>query len=399
MVNNAINAYVKDILRNGFKFVSTDPNNDHSNIINMLNQEWQKYECDIILRSTLEKIMGLGGAMIYPKLKGDNKILDKELKAKDLTTIGKDSLEYFQVIEPTWCWALGFNASEPLRPDFYKPQLWSIMGTTVHISRLIKCVIWEMPDLIKPIYQFYGLSLTQKMLQSLRNFDIIQTEIPSMVKRMNFNILKLPLGEFANNRNKLITRVKDFIYSMTNWGIFLVNKDSEEYDQVTRNISGLDDLVARFAELLSTTIQIPVTKLLGVSPKGFSTNDETGHRNWYDLVTGLRITQVQPIIMQKANYLALNKGIELPNTITIEWGALEDINEHDEAKAKDMQAKSEVAYVAANILAVDEVRQRIASDPESGYNNIDVNRKIEAPAQLEKDNTGKKDSKDKKKDK
>lgn len=390
MINNAINAYVKDILRNGFKLISTDIKNNHMELIEKLNKEWIKFKCDTIIKEMLEKTLGLGGCVIYPKLKGDDKILEKELKVKDLSTIGINTLEYFQIIEPTWVWALGFNAQEPLKPDFYKPQLYNVMGTTIHVSRLIKCVLWELPDLVKPTYQFYGLSLTGKMLQSLRNFEIIQTEIPSMIKRMNYNILKIPLAEGINGKNALISRIKNFLYNVTNFGMFIVNKDNEEFEQVDRNISGLDDLVSRFAELLSTTIQIPVTKLLGVSPKGFSTNDETGHRNWYDLITGIRTTEVQHRIMNTYQYLALNIGIELPDTLTLEWGNLEAINEHDEAKTKEFTAKADIAYVGAGILDSTEVRERLATTPDSGYNNINPNKKIKPPVQSKIETDGKK---------
>jgi phage-related protein (TIGR01555 family) len=366
LVNNALNAYAKDIMRNGFTIESTSKDKDYTELFAKLKIEYNKFGCDKIIEEIVVKTLSLGGAMLYQKIKNDDDKLEKELLISS-DTISVGSLEYFKVIEPTWCWNLGFNADRPLEQDFYKPTLYNAMGKTIHISRMYKLVFWDVPDLIKPIYYFYGLSLTQKMLQSYRNFETIQTEIPSLVKRLNFGILKLPLSEFANNSVKVINKIKSFLYNMTNYSMFVVNKDNEEYEQVTRNIAGLDEILYRYTELTSVSNQIPVTKFLGTSPKGLSSNDENGLINWHDLINGLRTTKCSSLVLNIYKLLALNIGVELPLDIHVKWGALEDANVLDQAKASELLSKEYERYLINNVIQKNDIQNNLAKDPNSGY--------------------------------
>jgi hypothetical protein len=82
---------------------------------------------------------------------------DEWTKAK----VGKDSLKGIKVIEPVWCYPTTYNASVPLAPDWYDPQVWYVMGKQMHKSRLLPYCTRPVPDLLKPSYAFGGLALSQ----------------------------------------------------------------------------------------------------------------------------------------------------------------------------------------------------------------------------------------------
>lgn len=75
--------------------------------------------------------------------------------------IPKDSLLGLRVIEPVWTYPGMYNADNPLSDDFYRPSEWYVMGKTVHASRMIDLVSRPVPDMLKPAYNFGGLSLVQ----------------------------------------------------------------------------------------------------------------------------------------------------------------------------------------------------------------------------------------------
>lgn len=54
-----------------------------------------------------------------------------------------------------------YNADNPLSDDFYRPSEWYVMGKTVHASRMIDLISRPVPDMLKPAYNFGGLSLVQ----------------------------------------------------------------------------------------------------------------------------------------------------------------------------------------------------------------------------------------------
>src|SRR6202043_2202891 len=70
-------------------------------------------------------------------------------------------LEGFRVIEPVWCYPTNYNSNNPLRDDWYRPDMWYVLGVQTHRSRLLRFVSREVPDILKPAYSFGGLSLSQ----------------------------------------------------------------------------------------------------------------------------------------------------------------------------------------------------------------------------------------------
>ncbi|EDK8146394.1 DUF1073 domain-containing protein, partial [Salmonella enterica] len=75
--------------------------------------------------------------------------------------IPKGSLLGLRIIEPVWTYPGMYNSDNPLSDDFYRPSEWYVMGKTVHASRMIDLISRPVPDMLKPAYNFGGLSLVQ----------------------------------------------------------------------------------------------------------------------------------------------------------------------------------------------------------------------------------------------
>jgi hypothetical protein len=70
--------------------------------------------------------------------------------------VGKGSPKRIRVIEPVWTYPSRYNATDPLKPDWYKPSSWFVQGKEVHSTRLLTFIGREVPDLLKPAYSFGG---------------------------------------------------------------------------------------------------------------------------------------------------------------------------------------------------------------------------------------------------
>jgi hypothetical protein len=46
--------------------------------------------------------------------------------------VGVGSLKRLRVIEPVWTYPSSYNATDPLKPDWYKPSSWFVQGKEVH---------------------------------------------------------------------------------------------------------------------------------------------------------------------------------------------------------------------------------------------------------------------------
>ncbi len=70
--------------------------------------------------------------------------------------VKKGSLQHLQNVEAVWTYPTNYNSSDPLKQDWYKPDLWYVMGKRIHGSRLLTVIGREVPDLLKPAYSFGG---------------------------------------------------------------------------------------------------------------------------------------------------------------------------------------------------------------------------------------------------
>ena len=369
LIYNACKVYADEMLRGGFELVSID-GSDKSKLITLLNSKIKEYEVKETLHKALITAVSLGGCQIFTKLKNDEKKQDKKIKY-DVTSIAKGSLEYFTVIEPQWCSPVAVNFNKPKDADFYKPEIYTVMGETTHCSRMIKVVFNHVPNLIKPVYWFYGISLTQKILQAVMDVEEIRNEIKEIIKRYNLCLVGLS-PDALTDPAQAKSRIQSFINGRDNFGAFIFAKDEEEVIQTQMSVGGLDDLFSRYIELLCTITQIPATKLLGIAPRGFSTNDESSHRNWYDLIENYRESMAKPVLMSMIHMLMLNEGIEIDHDIDIKFGQLYEADKLELAQIEKFNSEAEKNRVEAGILSTSEIREVIANNEDNGYANLDI---------------------------
>ena len=367
---NTTSKYAQDIMRKGFQFISTDPKNDKIEDISKLTELWKEYDCDEVLLTCARRTLELGGCNIYPIIDGMDKLLDKKLIISK-ETIKPNSLKSFTIIEPTWCSPIQANYNNPLQPDFYKPSLYSVMGTTVHESRLFKCIFEPLPQQLQPMYQFYGKSLTDKMLDSVRKFVDASDTVIKIMDRYNTSVLKIALSA-TSNPSSIMKRVKDFIAGRNNFGVFMVDKANEDFEQIQMTLAGLDDLLSRYAEFMCIDAQMSATKLLGIAPKGFNTNDESGETNYYDNVDSIRTNNMKPIMLKMLHLIMLNEGMDIDHTINIQFGKLKEPTPLEQSQINETNSRTDVNYINAGAIDNDDIRAKIATSPDSGYNSIEL---------------------------
>lgn len=368
LIYNACDTYAKEMMRAGYEFHAIVSTNDDEKIIQLLKDEYRKYDIDKIMYKMYSNNFKLGGSQLYTKFKNDELRLDKELKL-DKDGIAPDTLEWFHAIEPTWCYPTLVNYENPLAKDFYSPTIYNVMGVVMHASRLHKMVYDDVPDLIRPIYLHYGLSLTQKIVHSIEDFIDIKDIIKEIISRFNLTIMKVDMSKYAQNQSMLKQKMTNFNKIRSNFGSFIIDKNSEDLQQITLALAGLDDLLSRFIEIISMNIQIPQTKWLGISPRGMTANDESSHRNWYDLIMGLLENMGKPAHDRIIKTILLNKGIDSHN-YTVKFNKLHETNKLEDAQIRKIESDIAIAAIQAGVITPADYAQILQAGKDEKYKNI-----------------------------
>ena len=314
----------------------------------------------------------------------------EELKKPLMLTrekIGKGTLKAFRTIEPMWSYPLRYNAVSPLKPDFYVPQSWAVMQHEVHSSRLLTFIGRPMPDILKPAYAFGGLSLSQMAMPYVQNWLRTRQSVSDLVHSFSVMILATTLGQelTAGGMAELVKRAQMAIAFRDNRGLQMIDKESEDFKNVSAPIAGLEKLQAQSQEQMSSVSSIPLIKLLGITPSGLNATAEPEIRVFYDKVKATQEWFFGEGLKRAMHIIELHLWGEIDPDIVWEFIPLWELDEAAKASVWKTNIDSDVEAVNAGILDPSEPRKRIAAAADSPYAGIDVDDIPEPPGGEEGD--------------
>lgn len=294
---------------------------------------------------------------------------DKVSKAK----VGKKKpLKALRAVEAVWTYPTNYNSNDPLKGDWYNPDMWFVMGKQVHVSRLLPFIGRPVPDLLKPAYSFGGLALTQMAKPYVDNWlqtrqsvnDIISAFTAWVLKTNMSSILQQGGGEQEMLRAALFNNLRN------NRGLMMVDKETEEFDNISVPLSGLHELQAQSQEHMASVCGIPLVKLLGITPAGLNSSSEGEIRVFYDTIAAMQEAFFRDHLTKVLCFIQLSLFDEVDPAITFQFEPLFSLTEKEMAEAKKFEAEMDTMYIDGGVVSPDEVRKRLASDPDSLYQNL-----------------------------
>lgn len=299
MISKAVDVITREIFKSGGKWINSHLDIDNFEmILNSLNF-YDK------VRLAVQRAFEYGGAFIY--INTDDTDLNLPLYLNERTA-STNKITGLTVIEPWQAAPVQVNSFNPLKDNYMEPELWWVLGasSTVHKTRLIPIVFYSVPDLIKPLYNYLGLPLSFYMKNYVSNADTVRQSISDLVLRFRTKIIKTTAQKIADPQTQ--ARVKYMNATSNNLATLLLAKDEEWIETVT-SLSGMENLLSQMYELMTASTRgIPVTKLLGLSPRGFNATGEYDENNFYDVIDGYAKSVVIPIMEKVAEYILCFKA-------------------------------------------------------------------------------------------
>lgn len=299
MISKAIDVIVREIFKSGGKWEAAHLDIDNFEMVLNSLDFYNK------IRLAVQRALEYGGAFIYINTDDTNLSLPLYLNEK---TAQKNKITGLTVIEPWQAAPVQVNSFNPLKSNYMEPDLWWVLGasTSVHKTRLIPVVFYSVPDLIKPLYNYLGLPLSFYMKNYVSNADTVRQSISDLVLRFRTKIIKTTAQKIADPQTQ--ARVKYMNATSNNLATLLLAKDEEWIETVT-SLSGMDNLLSQMYELMTASTRgIPVTKLLGLSPRGFNATGEYDENNFYDVIDGYAKSVVIPVMEKAAEYVLCFKA-------------------------------------------------------------------------------------------
>jgi len=339
-----------------------------------LEDELKRLNVQHIMREALEVAQGYGRAQIYI----DNGATDNpdELRMPlvvDKTKIKKGSLKALNVVEPVWTYPAWYNSTDPLKPDYYKPQGWFVMGKEVHSTRLLTIIPYPVADILKPAYAFAGLSLTQMLKPYVDNWLETRQSVNDVIQNFSTYTLKTNLSTLIQS-NQLINRAQTFVNCKRNQGLVLLDVDNnEELQNVATPLGSLDKLQAQAQEHQSAACGIPFIKLFGITPTGLNASSEGELQAFYETLQGAQEADAMPVMESILQLAQLNIWGTIDPSIGWKWNPIKHLDAQELATTEKLKAETDSMRINDGIIDPAEVRSVLANDETSPYHGIDPN--------------------------
>ena len=370
-----------DAVRNGYRVVSffgdaIEP--DVAKIYQTIDHKFRvKQHCREFLRKG--RIFGVRIAM-FKVDSADPLYYEKPF---NIDGVGGGCYKGIVQIDPYWCAPIlvGANASEATSLHFYEPEFWQINGKKIHRSHLIIFRHSQPIDVLKPLYQYGGIPLPQQIMERIYAAERTANEAPqlAMTKRTRVWLTDMELATMDMNATE--RRLQEWSEFGDNYGVFLGDKETDELTQTDISLADLDAVIMTEYQLVAAMSNVPASKMLGITPKGFNSSGDYEQESYREFLETTRENELTPLL--ERHHELVHKSYVLPKfpdladlKTTIEWASLDTPSDKEQAEISLLKAQTDVQL--AQIGAIDgmDVRKRLAGDLTSGYNELD----LDAPA-------------------
>lgn len=355
---------------------------DNSETIRQIEECYERLNVRDVFRKAVETDGLFGRGQILVQIKDhDGKLANPLLLTEK--TIAKGSLKALVNIEPMWTTPAPYNAVDPTLPDFYKPKAWYVMAQEIHASRLFTLISRPVPDMLKPAYNFGGVSMTQLMMPYVERWLRTVDSVSDLLHSFSLSGIKTDmsaiLGGSDDGDTNIILRAELYNRLRDNRGLMLLSKDEEEFFQFNTPLSGLDALLAQSQEQMAAPSHTPLVKLLGITPSGLNAGTEGEIAVYYDHIRAMQENLLRDPLDKLLKLVQLHLFGKVNDNITFDFVPLRQMSETELSTIRKSDTDRDIAYIQAGVVSAEEVRGRLAGEPGSGYNGIDVEDVPEMP--------------------
>jgi phage-related protein (TIGR01555 family) len=333
IAGRVVDAVAQDMTREGMDITSTD---DPSKLAEF-DKEIARLQLWKQLRDTIKWARLYGGAVAFMMIDGQDPATPLKL---DRIRQGQ-----FKGLMPLDRWVLTPSLTDLIDdfgPHFGKPRFYDTvtdMGgmprMKIHYSRVIRIEGVELPYWQKIAENLWGQSVIERMWDRLLSYDSATSGIAQMVYKAHLRTLSVEglreiIGGTKAAMRGLLSNI-DMIRTMqSNEGLTLLDtRDKFETHQYA--FAGLDVILAQFGEQLAGAVEIPLVRLFGQSPAGFSTG-ESDIRAYYDSIKQQQVASLGDGVETAYRLAYISKfGTEPPKEFTLDFKSLWQLSAPDKA--------------------------------------------------------------------
>ena len=371
LANRIVSIPADDAVKSGF----TIKGDVEENAIQMLDDlGWEDKASDAMRWSRL-----FGGSAILMMI-DDGCNLDQPVDLYNIKEV--EALIVYDKREiSTYSWLRNINSNDK---NFGKPEFYSICSPgqnafSVHHTRLQIFDGLPLPRRERLERGGWGLSCLQGLVDGISNNEHAHSLAIKILERLSQPVLSIEglLDKLAADDGKDIQNylnLIDMARSLLNT-VAIDKADSFALHNIP--VSGIDNLLDKFGQYVSTSANIPFSILFGRAPTGLQATGEAELEKYYGFVGQGQKRELKPNLDRLVKYLQLSKnglfkGKELENW-KIEFNPLWQPSEKEQSETAKMHAEANKTQAEADktyfdLGVVDELQIKDRLEREGKYN-------------------------------
>jgi phage-related protein (TIGR01555 family) len=264
--------------------------------------------------------------------------------------------------------------ADPRAPKYGQPEIYQLTSRSVlpsysgnyqsasmliHESRLI-----PFPGIRVSRYQVttarggWGESVLNRLYRILRDFNQAWSSAGVLVTDFAQSVIKIQgLWEaLAMDGNQAFAnRLAAMEYGRSVVNALTIDA-GDDYSRQQTPLTGLPDLLEKFAVRLAAACDMPLTLLFGTSPAGMNATGESDVRFFYDRVAAYQRRKLEPALRRLCQVIFRTVGSKRePDKWSIKFRPLWQDSAKDRAAAMFTQAQADNIWINAGVLSPEEV--------------------------------------------
>lgn len=374
MISKAMNIPAKDAIRKGWKVTCNDDLDIDPKVFDRISELDKKYRLreKLVNQSVYTKLFGIRVAL-FEVSSTDPKYYEKPF---NIDGVKANSYKGIKQIDPVWCTpdTTYDNVSDPANLNFYEPTYWQINGRRYHKSHLIITRGDEVADILKPTYQYAGLSLTQKIYQRLYASERTADEVPLLVQTKRMNVYKMEdISTAISNMKAFWDKMKSWIDLRDNFGFKFIGKD-DEIQQTETSLADLDVNIMTQFQLFCALVNVPSYKLLNAPMKGFSSG-ETEEASYREELENIQDFTLTPLLDRHYELLIkseIKPKYKVDFNPTVKWNELDSVTELERSQINMNKSTTYANLSNAGLVSQDDVSKILIEDETSDFHGMEL---------------------------
>jgi phage-related protein (TIGR01555 family) len=372
----------RDAIRNGYEIVSADEKELPVDVLQEIKQHNEAFRLDGNMMEFIRHGRIFGIRILFFKV--DSTDPDYYEKPFNIDGIAPGSYKGIVQCDPYWTAPMLDleSSSVPDSMHFYEPTWWMINGKRFHRTHLIIFRNAEVPDILKPSYQYGGVPVPQQIMERVYAAERTANEGPMLAMTKRTTVFKTNIEQAFANKTQFDERMAMWIANRDNQQVKLCDTD-DEMEQFDTALGDLDAVIMTQYQIVAAAASVPSTKLLGTSPKGFGASGDYEIESYHETLESIQTHDLNPLMIRHLqlivrSFVRPKFGID-PN-IRAQWNPLDTPTAQENADIQLKNAQRDAALIEGGAIDGVDSRDRLILDPKSGYTGIASAVRVNSPS-------------------